>query len=96
MPISRRQAITAAAAAGIATAPLTLSAAPARRRTRLAVSSYSYWHFKGDKVPMENAWPMGLLVLGASIAVAYGSLKLYDIPVRKWLSNRFIAHVNKR
>ena len=28
-------------------------AAP-KRRTRLAVSSYSYWHFKGAKVPIED------------------------------------------
>jgi len=47
------------------------------------------------KIPMENAWPMGLLVLAASIAVSYGSLKLYDIPVRRWLSSRYLAHVNK-
>lgn len=52
MPISRRQAITTAA--GLAAAPLSVNAAPVKRRTKLAVSSYSYWHFKGDKVPIEN------------------------------------------
>jgi L-ribulose-5-phosphate 3-epimerase len=25
-----------------------------KRRTRFGVSSYSYWHFKGDKVPIES------------------------------------------
>ena len=52
MPISRRQAITTAV--GLAAAPLSVDAAPVKRRTKLAVSSYSYWHFKGDKVPIEN------------------------------------------
>jgi peptidoglycan/LPS O-acetylase OafA/YrhL len=42
-------------------------------------------------VPIQNAWPAGLLVLISSIAIAYASLKLYDIPVRKWLTNRFMT-----
>lgn len=33
---------------------------------------------------------VALLVLATSIAVAYASLKLYDIPVRRWLMQRFI------
>ena len=53
MPISRRQALTATAAGVVA--PL-VKAAPAtpKRRTRLSVSSYSYWHFKGPKFPIED------------------------------------------
>jgi len=43
-----------------------------------------------NKVPMENAWPMGLLVLFASIAIAYLCLKIYDIPVRKWLTKKLM------
>jgi peptidoglycan/LPS O-acetylase OafA/YrhL len=42
-------------------------------------------------VPIQNAWPAGLLVLISSIAIAYASLKLYDIPVRKWLTNKFMT-----
>lgn len=28
--------------------------APVKRRTRFGVSTYSYWHFKGDKYPIER------------------------------------------
>lgn len=43
-----------------------------------------------NKVAMTDAWPAALLVLVASIAIAYGSYKLYDIPVRKWLSQKYM------
>lgn len=51
---------------------------------------FTAWVFD-NKVPMNEAWPVGLLVLFSAIAIAYGSLKLYDIPVRKWLSRRYTA-----
>jgi peptidoglycan/LPS O-acetylase OafA/YrhL len=43
-----------------------------------------------NKVPMQEAWPQALLLIVSAFAVAYGSLKLYDIPVRKWLAEKFI------
>jgi peptidoglycan/LPS O-acetylase OafA/YrhL len=43
-----------------------------------------------NKVPMQDAWPQALLLFVSAIVVAYGSLKLYDIPVRKWLAEKFI------
>jgi peptidoglycan/LPS O-acetylase OafA/YrhL len=48
-----------------------------------------------NNIPMNHAWLAGLLVLTSSIAIAYGSLKLYDIPVRKWLTKRFITSKQK-
>ena len=48
-----------------------------------------------NKVPMQNAWPTALLVLFSSIVIAYGCLKLYDVPVRKWLEKRFMPKVAK-
>lgn len=41
-----------------------------------------------NKIPMVKAWPVALLLLGSSIAIAYASFKLYDVPVRKWLTAR--------
>ncbi|MCU7526678.1 MAG: acyltransferase [Ignavibacteria bacterium] len=41
-----------------------------------------------NKIPMLKAWPVALLLLGSSIAIAYASFKLYDVPVRKWLTAR--------
>ena len=43
-----------------------------------------------NNIPLAEAWPTGLLTFFASIAIAYGSLRLYDIPVRKWLTARFM------
>jgi len=46
---------------------------------------YTSWVAR-DKVPAAVGAPVGALVLGASIAIAYTFLRLYDIPVRRWLS----------
>jgi L-ribulose-5-phosphate 3-epimerase len=55
MPITRRQALRLGAAAAIAPGALAAEPSPAARpRVRLAVSSYSYWHFKTEKYPIEQ------------------------------------------
>lgn len=43
-----------------------------------------------NKVPMSTGLLAGGIVLISSIVIAYASLKLYDEPVRKWLTNRFL------
>jgi peptidoglycan/LPS O-acetylase OafA/YrhL len=54
-----------------------------------------YW-FTGwvvdNHISLVNAIPVAILIFLVSIVVAYLSLRLYDIPVRKWLSKRFIAN----
>lgn len=50
--VSRRQWLAAAAAAAAATPNQALAAA--RPRIRLAVSTYSYWHFRKEKYPCET------------------------------------------
>ncbi len=50
---------------------------------------YTAW-VSDNKVPLQQAWPMGILVLFSSILLAYVCLKFYDMPLRKWLGNRFI------
>ncbi|HNW50930.1 MAG TPA: acyltransferase [Prolixibacteraceae bacterium] len=40
---------------------------------------------------MLQSWPVALLVLAASIGIAYGCLKLYDLPVRKWLTKKYLT-----
>lgn len=44
-----------------------------------------------DKPPVTTAVAVAFLVLGLAIAIAYLSLKFFDIPVRRWLSKRFLA-----
>jgi peptidoglycan/LPS O-acetylase OafA/YrhL len=46
---------------------------------------YTSWVTR-DKVPLSQGVPVGALVLAASILIAYASLKLYDLPVRRRLS----------
>jgi peptidoglycan/LPS O-acetylase OafA/YrhL len=43
-----------------------------------------------NKVPMGQGLLGGVVVLILSVAIAYASLKLYDEPVRKWLTKRFL------
>lgn len=43
------------------------------------------WVFN-KQVPLEKAWPMGVLVLIIAIILAYVIVRFYDIPVRKWLT----------
>lgn len=40
---------------------------------------------------LEQAMPAAIGVMFLTILVAYASLKLYDLPVRKWLANRFLS-----
>jgi len=50
---------------------------------------YTAW-VANNKVPLLQAFPVGLLVLFSSIALAYACLKLYDEPVRLWLKRKVL------
>ncbi|MGE0589936.1 MAG: acyltransferase family protein [Cyclobacteriaceae bacterium] len=50
---------------------------------------FASWVVDNNKT-MTEAWPVALLVFVSAIALAYGSLKLYDIPVRKWLARKYL------
>ncbi|HEY9509961.1 MAG TPA: sugar phosphate isomerase/epimerase family protein [Verrucomicrobiae bacterium] len=61
MKLNRRHFLNTAGILGAAplaggSAPIALQAAEtnAKRRTKLAVATYSYWHFRTDKVPIET------------------------------------------
>ncbi len=40
-------------------------------------------------IGLEEAWPIAIAVFIISVALAYLLLKVYDIPVRKWLTKKF-------
>lgn len=44
-----------------------------------------------NHISLTESFPVALLVLVVTIALAYASVKLYDIPVRRWLSKRFMS-----
>ena len=50
---------------------------------------YVAWISNHKGITLAQAWPYALLLLLASIALAYASLKWYDEPVRKWLRLKF-------
>jgi len=50
---------------------------------------YTAW-VVDHKMPLREAYPVALLVLGGSIAIAYACLKLYDEPVRQWLTKKIL------
>lgn len=49
-----------------------------------------------NKVPLNVGFGVGMMVTIASVALAYGLLKLYDIPVRRWLTRRWLDRIDER
>jgi peptidoglycan/LPS O-acetylase OafA/YrhL len=47
------------------------------------------------KVPARIGAPLGAALVIAAVAIAYASLKLYDEPVRRWLSRRLLGHARQ-
>lgn len=42
-----------------------------------------------------ESFPIGMLILILSIGLSYFILKLYDEPVRNWLTNKYIKNPKK-
>lgn len=49
------------------------------------------WLWKdGGKIPFSEAWPYAVLLFAGSVILSWILLKVYDLPVRKWLSSRLL------
>lgn len=48
------------------------------------------WLIEKRYYTLEQCWPIAILVIASSIILALLCLKLYDEPVRRWLSKKFI------
>jgi len=57
------------------------------------IYTYTAW-ISNNKVPIEEVAPVSIAVMFTTILVAYASLKWYDLPVRRWLTKRFL-HTGK-
>jgi peptidoglycan/LPS O-acetylase OafA/YrhL len=55
---------------------------------------YTEWVVRNKPTGAQGVLP-ALLVAITAIAIAYTSLKLYDEPVRRWLSTRFLAKLGR-
>lgn len=52
---------------------------------------YTAWVGAHQALPTPVRLAVGAMVFVASIAIAYACLKLYDLPVRKWLAGKFLG-----
>ena len=48
------------------------------------------WLIEHKYYTLGETWPVVIMVFAINIALAYACLKLYDEPVRRWLTKRFI------
>lgn len=48
------------------------------------------WLIKNEYYSLEQTWLIPLVVVLSSIVLAYVVLKLYDEPIRRWLSSKFL------
>lgn len=85
LPVHDRRAFlstiaTAGAAALLGRAPLAAAAteAAARPRVRLAVASYSYWHFRTAKVPIETVMDRAAELGAAGVDVLHRQMNLTE------------------
>ena len=49
-----------------------------------------YAWVSNNKVPLDLGVKVGIPLIIATIGIAYLALKLYDLPIRKWLTKRFM------
>ena len=49
------------------------------------------WLIENKLYTLGETWPVVIMVFAINIALAYACLKLYDEPVRRWLTKRFIS-----
>jgi peptidoglycan/LPS O-acetylase OafA/YrhL len=54
---------------------------------------YTEWVVR-NRVPAAHGAIVGAGLLVTSVAVAYACLKLYDLPVRRWLGRKFLARAS--
>lgn len=56
-----------------------------------------YAWVSNNNIPIEEGYWVGILLLPLTLLLAYGILKLYDEPVRRWLARKFLtASTQKR
>jgi peptidoglycan/LPS O-acetylase OafA/YrhL len=48
------------------------------------------WLIENKVYTLHGSWPMALLVVVSSILLALLCLKLYDIPLRRWLTSKLL------
>lgn len=52
-----------------------------------------YAWVSNNNIPIEEGYWVGILLLPLTLLLAYGILKLYDEPVRRWLARKFLTQI---
>jgi len=94
MNLNRRSFLTATTAAAVAPlASMQAAEKPtARRGHRLAIATYSYWHFKSDKVPIETVMDKAAALGVAGVDVLHQQM---DLPEKAPLDAAGRAYLRK-
>jgi len=58
--------------------------------THFPIAYVYYAWVTNNKLTLVESWYFGLLVIVAAIAVAYLTMRFYDLPVREWLRRKFL------
>jgi peptidoglycan/LPS O-acetylase OafA/YrhL len=54
------------------------------------VYTYTAW-VQDNKIPVAQGWPVALATLVFCVLLAWICLRFYDVPVRRWLTSRFMT-----
>jgi sugar phosphate isomerase/epimerase len=92
--MNRRSFLAAAGTLAAAGLPRAVAAAPAvaRPRPRLAVASYSYWHFRTERVPIERVVEQVAALDVAGVDVLHRQM---DLPEREPLNAAHLAYLRR-
>lgn len=58
------------------------------------VYTYTAW-VQDNKVPVAQGWPVAIATLAVCVLLAYVCLRFYDIPVRQWLTTKYMRKTGK-
>lgn len=95
MAATRRSFLAAAgtlAAAATLSRPASAAAAPARPKPRLAVATYSYWHFRPERVPIERVVERAAALDVPGVDVLHRQM---DLPEREPLTATHLAYLRR-
>jgi peptidoglycan/LPS O-acetylase OafA/YrhL len=58
------------------------------------VYTYTAW-VQDNKVPVAQGWPVAIATLAVCVLLAHVCLRFYDIPVRQWLTAKYMSKTGK-
>ena len=50
-----------------------------------------YRHVWNNSLSFGEVWPVALVVVAESVALAWMAYQLYDLPLRRWLTEKWLT-----